>query len=262
MGGMTTVSAMADPTAPNPTVPQDPSTPPPAPPPAPSVPTSPTVPTSPAEPTPPTPPTKPRLSLRSPLVAGIAGLVVGAVVVGVPWLIVSGNTSALGADRTSLKAPVSIGAYTQLQKNSKLTPASLKMINDSDPQSAKNLSAAYGGAAAVVQRYSDADLANFVTLEAVRAQSPTPYVPYESAQDLGLAKPDQEIETFGAVHCLVANTPTQAGQLPQEASANTVTCERTSAHLTVRLRFGGGGDLMHTPQQAADLANWAWGLLS
>jgi len=161
-----------------------------------------------------------------------------------------------------LKAPASIGTYTQVQKNPKYTPGSLKLINDSDPQSAKNLSAAYGGAAVVVQRYTDADLANFVTLEAVRAQSPTPYVPFVNAQDLGLAKPDQEIVTVGDVHCLVANLPTEAGQQPQADSVNTLTCERTSAHLTVRLRFGGGGDLMHSPQQAAALVDVAWSSLS
>ena len=132
----------------------------------------------------------------------------------------------------------------------------------SAPQSAKNLSAAYGGAAVVVQRYSDADLANFVTVEAVRAQSPAPYMPYENAQDLGLAKPEQEIVTFGDVRCLVADLPTAAGQQPQADSVTTETCERTSTHLTVRLRFGGGGDLMHSPQQAAALVNVAWGSLS
>jgi hypothetical protein len=213
-------------------------------------------------PTAPVPPA-PGLSLRSPLVVGIAGLVVGVVAVGVPWL-ASGTTSTspFGAGKASLKAPTSIGGYTQLRKNPKFGAASLKMINDSDPQSAKNLSAAYGGAAAVVEPYADAGLETFVTLEAVRAQSPTPYVPYENAQDLGLAKPDQEIVVFGAVHCLVANNPTQAGQAEQPDGINTLTCERTSAHLTVRLRFGGGGDLMHSPQQAAALVDTAWNLLA
>jgi len=244
---------MSDPTVPNPMVPQDSSMPP-------TVPTPPMA-IPPMVPMPSAAPAKAGLSLRSPLVAGIAGFVVGAAALGVPWLMNS-DSSPFGAGKASLKAPASIGTYTQVQKNPKYTPGSLKLINDSDPQSAKNLSAAYGGAAVVVQRYTDADLANFVTLEAVRAQSPTPYVPFVNAQDLGLAKPDQEIVTVGDVHCLVANLPTEAGQQPQSDSVNTLTCERTSAHLTVRLRFGGAGDLMHSPQQAAALVDVAWSSLS
>lgn len=234
---------MADPTVPNPMVPQDPS--------------------APMQPMPPAAPTKPGLSARSPLVAGIAGLVVGAVAVGIPWLLSgTSSASAFGADKAPLKAPPSIAGFTQLQHHPKFNAASLKVHNDSDPQSAKNLSAAYGGAAVVVQPYADADVANFITLEAVRAQSPLPYVPYVDAQDLGLAKPDQEIETFGKVSCLVATSASVAGQPVSPDNIYTVSCERTSAHLTVRLRFGGSTDLTHSPQQAAALVDTAWNLVS
>lgn len=114
----------------------------------------------------------------------------------------------------------------------------------------------------MVQQYSDAGLENLVELEAVRAQSPTPFQPYEDAAALGMAKPPQEIETFGHVSCLVANAPAPAGQQEQPNSSSAVTCERTSAHLTVRLRFGGSGDLMHSPQQAAALVDTAWNSMS
>lgn len=234
---------MADPTVPNPMVPQDPSMEPGAP----GVPVQ--------------PPSKPGFSLRSPLITGIAGLVVGAVVVGVPWLM-SGDASPFGAEKTSLTAPVTFGGFTQVEHNPRYKPGSLNLFKDSNPQSAKNLSAAYGGAAVVVESYADVDLANFLTLEAVRARSPLPYVPYVDARDLGLAKPEQEIVAFGDVECLVVNEPAVAASQPDTSTATAVTCERTSAHLTVRLRFSGGGDVAHSPAQAAALVDTAWGLLS
>ncbi|WP_212238943.1 hypothetical protein [Catenulispora pinistramenti] len=208
------------------------------------------------------PPARAGSPLRSPVVAGVVGLVVGAVVVGVPWLLTSSSSSPFGADKSALTAPASIGAFTPMVKNSKTPAATLKTMEESATVGAKNLSAAYGGAAAVSQEYSDAGLENYVVLEAVRAQSPIPYVPYEDAHALGMDKPEQEIDTFGQVHCLIANIPVAVGQAAQPNGTSAVTCERTSAHLTVRLRFGGDGDVMHSPQQAAALVDTAWGELS
>ncbi|MEZ0115237.1 hypothetical protein ABH920_009272 [Catenulispora sp. EB89] len=229
---------MADPTVPNPVDPSMGSTPP----------------------VPPVPPSKPALSSRS-LAVGVVGLVVGALAVGIPWA-TSGSGTAFGAESGALKAPASIGAYVPLAQNPKTDAATAKRIQTSDPISAKNLSAAYGGAATTVQQYSDAGLENFVELEAVRAQSPTPFLPYVDAASIGMDKPTQEVDTFGHVNCLVANTPVPAGQQEQPGSSSAVTCERTSAHLTIRLRFGGDGDLMHSPQQAAALVDTAWNSMS
>lgn len=209
----------------------------------------------------PPPPSKPGFSLRSPLFAGVAGLVVGAVVVGLPWLL-SGGSSTFGAERAALKAPASIGGFTPMARNPKTGAAEVKRIENTDSVSTKSLSNAYGGAAAVVQEYTDAGLLNFVSLEAVRAQSPLPFEPYEDAHALGMEKPEREIVTFGQVNCLVAYAPVAVGQQEEPDGTNAVTCERTSAHLTVRLRFSGGGDLMHAPQQAAALVDAAWNLLS
>ncbi|WP_194905759.1 hypothetical protein [Catenulispora rubra] len=226
---------MADPTVPNPVDPPEPS--------GPSGPSS-----------------KPGLSSRSLAVGGVIGVVVGALGVGIPWAM-SGSGKAFGAESGSLKAPASIGVYVPTVQNPKTDPATAKRIQASDPISAENLSAAYGGAATVVQQYSDAGLENFVVLEAVRAQSPTPFLPYVDAASIGMAKPNQEVDTFGHVSCLVAYIPVPAGQQEQPGDSSAITCERTSAHLTVRLRFGGGGDLMHSPQQAAALVDTAWSLM-
>jgi hypothetical protein len=191
------------------------------------------------------------------VIGGVVGLVVGALAVGIPWLM-SGSGKAFGVESGSLKAPASIGAYVPLLQNSKTDAATAKRIQTSDPISAKNLSAAYDGAATVVQQYSDAGFESFVELEAVRAQSPTPFLPYQDAPALGMDKPSQEVDTFGHVSCLVANIPVPVGRQEQPNSSTAISCERTSAHLTVRLRFGGAGDLLHSPQQAAALVDTAW----
>ena len=206
---------------------------------------------------PPTPPSKPGLSPRSPLVGGIIGLVVGALAVGIPWM-VSDSGNAFGAQTGALKAPASLGPYIAMQQNPKADAATVKRIQEADPISAKNLSAAYGGAASVVQQYSDAGLENFVELEAVRAQSPIPFQPYVDAKAIGMDKAPQEIVKFGDVNCFIVNQPVAPGQQEDPNASSAVTCERTSPHLTIRLRFSGGGDLMHAPQQAAALVDTAW----
>lgn len=263
---------MADPTVPNPMVPPGPAAAHgPAGPLGPAGPVSPQpgqpgfyAPPGPSgSPQPPASQTRHGFSPRSPIVTGIAGLVVGAFAAGVPWALSgSSSSSPFGAAKGALTAPAAIAGFKPLEHNPKADAATVKRMAESDPISAKNLSAAYGGAAAVVQQYTDTGLENFVELEAVRAQSPTPFQPYEDAHALGMDKPVQEIDTFGQVTCLVVNVTVPLGQQEQPNSANVVTCERTSAHLTVRLRFGGGGGLAHTPQQAAALVDTAWNSLS
>jgi len=218
-------------------------------------------PVPPASPAPAVPPTSRRSLSRSPLAVGVAGLVVGALVAGVP-LLLSQNTKAFGATGDALNAPGAIGGFSSMARNSKVDAATVKRIQSQDAVSTKNLSAAYGGAAAVVGEYSNADISTEFELEAVRAQSPKPFFPYVDAHAIGMDKPSQEIVTFGRVACLVANIPVGVGQQEQPQSATAITCERTSAHLTVRLRFGGGGDLMHSPQQAAALVDTAWSAIS
>ena len=134
---------MADPTVPNPVVPPMP--------PGPSGQAMPPMPTaspmppasymSSVPPVPPLPPAKRGLSLKSPVVVGIAGLVVGALAAGVP-LALTGSSNALGAEKGSLNAPAAIGGFTPMAQNPKADPATVKRLNDVAPISAKNLSAA------------------------------------------------------------------------------------------------------------------------
>ncbi|MFL6113692.1 MAG: hypothetical protein ACJ786_20385 [Catenulispora sp.] len=188
---------------------------------------------------------------------------VGALVAGIPLLLTrSSGGSGLGAAHEALHAPANLDGFTPMVGHSKINPAMNKRTESSETMSAKNLSDAYGGAASTVRQYVDAGLENFVALEAVRATSPKPFVPYVDAASIGLAKPQQEVVTIGQTSCVVANDPAPTGQQESPDQVHVVICERTSPHLTVRLRFTGGGDRSHSPQDAAALTERAWAALS
>ncbi|MDX3134626.1 hypothetical protein PV367_33675, partial [Streptomyces europaeiscabiei] len=130
-----------------------------------------------------------------------------------------------------------------------------------DSESGERLSEAYGGAAAVVQTYSDSSLESFFQLTAVRGPTPRPYVPYEDAKALGLERPTNELVTFGKVDCVVHNLPTNAGGEPASDSVSTVSCQRGDAELTVLIR-NSTGDVSHEPSRVARLVDEAWGELT
>lgn len=199
-----------------------------------------------------------------PWVVGLVGAVVGALVAGVPLLLAGGGDSgggSLGASHDALSAPNTVGAYSSMIKNPKVNANTIKRITDTETVSAKNLSDAYGGATAVFRQYSDADLENDFSLAAVRAQSPKPFIAYVDAAQLGLVKPEQDVEMFGQVACVVHHQPVLAGQQEQPDQVHVSSCERTSAHLTVRLLFG-GGDAWNKAADAAALTDEAWSQLS
>ena len=99
---------MADPTVPNPMVP-------PAPPTSPMPPVPPMFSETPV----PAPPAKHGLSPRSPVVAGIAGLVIGALAAGVPLALSQGSSNSFGADKGTLNAPAAVGGFTPMAQNPK-----------------------------------------------------------------------------------------------------------------------------------------------
>ncbi|MHA6763796.1 hypothetical protein [Streptacidiphilus sp. PAMC 29251] len=103
-------------------------------------------------------------------------------------------------------------------------------------------------------------MAEIVTLNAVSASSPQPYVPYEDAAQLGLAVPTDQLVQVGQVACVVFNQPTAAGQKPAGDSVVVTYCQRTGSGLTVQLRAS--GDLQHQPAEMAALVDKAWSALS
>ena len=220
----------------------------------------------PAPPVPP-PPSAPRDGrARGPLVvAAVVGALVGAAVVGVLWLALGDDDGdAEAADTTPLEAPAALGAY--------VPPASAPAMQNEQGQrqvdrwqrwnerTAQQVSEAFGGAAAVAATYVDDDLLSFVPLVAVRAQAPLPWVPYQDAAELGLARPPQELVRFGDVACVVQNQATPEGQEPAGDAAITTSCMRTGPGLTVQVLYP-GPELGHQPEQVARLVDEAWASL-
>ncbi|KUJ65074.1 hypothetical protein ACZ90_51690 [Streptomyces albus subsp. albus] len=228
-------------------------------------------------PVPSAPPAVPRRSLpaRS-LVAGLLGAVLGAALVGLPWLLGSdgdddrggGGGAGSGLPRSSgpLTPPAKLGAYDSYTQAAHATgqkgaDKNAEKLAEMDAKSAELLSQAYGGAKTMVARYADADLDDSVQLVVVRASSPDPFVPYEDAAYLGLAKPNREVVRIGKVACTVYNQPTNAGQRPTPESVNVELCQRTGDGLTVQVRMG-GGDLRNHPDRIAELVETAWSQVS
>ncbi|NUR58659.1 MAG: hypothetical protein HOV87_08210 [Catenulispora sp.] len=193
---------------------------------------------------------------------GLVGAVVGALVAAVPLLLTrGGGGGGLGASKDSISAPEALGAYRPMLKNSKVNGDTVKRLTDTESVSGKNLSAAYGGAGAVFRQYADDSIQNSFTLEAVRAESPKPFYPYVNPAQIGLAEAEQDVEAFGQVNCLIHYLPVQQGQTVEPDQVQALICERTSSHLTVRLRFN-FGDAWHKPADAAALTDQAWSQLS
>ncbi|MFH9352430.1 hypothetical protein [Kitasatospora sp. NPDC017646] len=202
---------------------------------------------------------------RSRTVAAAAGLVAGLLIAGVPLLLTGSGgdgggpatAAAFGGLGEDLHAPDSLpGGFTPLTAATN-APLARNAAAD-EAGGTRALSQAYGGAAATVRQYTDDGMRDFLVLEAVRAVSPKPYTPYVDAAQLGQAKPNSEVVTIGQVSCLVFYQPIPTGQDVTPDKTNVQLCERTSAHLTVRLRFTGSEQLQHHVDQAARLTDQAW----
>ncbi|MFI1334916.1 hypothetical protein ACH4U7_33395 [Streptomyces sp. NPDC020845] len=211
-----------------------------------------------------------RISLRNPLVAAALGLVVGLAAVGIPALLSDdgdgGGGFGGGGGGGELSAPAKLDglrSFADIQRAAGV-PKAKKMadgIAEEDRRSGERLSEAYGGAAAVVKRYADADVQTTVTLIAVRSRSPQPYVPYQDHKRLALAKPQDELKTIGDVSCVLYNQPTPAGSKPTADSVHVSYCQRTGDGLTVQIRAVGSG-MANQPEKVAAVVEKAWSELS
>ncbi|MEU5612163.1 hypothetical protein AB0H03_26125 [Streptomyces sparsogenes] len=224
----------------------------------------------PAAPAAPAAPSRPgRFSPRHPLVSGVIGLVVGLALVGIPVLLSDddgGGGFGGGGGGAELAAPAKLGGlrpFADIQRESGANKAGelADGLVVEDRKSGERLSEAYGGAAAVVKRYADDDVQTTVTLAAVRARSPEPYVPYEDAERLAVAAPPDELKVIGDVSCVLYNSPTPAGSEPAADSVRVTYCQRTGDGLTVQIRPVGTG-LANRPAKVADLVENAWSALN
>jgi hypothetical protein len=106
-------------------------------------------------PDPPHPAAPRRPLLARPAVTGLIGVLVGAFLVGVPWLVLS----VFGDDASGrpLSAPADLGGLSRAQEAiAKLDKvrgqAQIDRIGKTDRETTDRVSAAYGGAGAVVQQ--------------------------------------------------------------------------------------------------------------
>jgi hypothetical protein len=210
------------------------------------------------QPVPPAPPAPPRIGTVA-IVTGVIGLVVGALGVGLPWLLSGG--SGLGGSSSSITAPGSLGNLKSLHDASVQVAGDKGAANAQrqaadDAQSAKLLSTAYSGAAATVAHYADGQLEDIVALFAVRAESPEPFVQYENLKELEEGVPQNQLVRVGDVACVVYNSQfVKSGPEPTEGVLTNL-CQRSGNGMTVQIRPS--GDLQHHPDQVAALVDDAW----
>ncbi len=193
-------------------------------------------------------------------VAGVIGLVVGALIVGGLWL-ESGGGGSNRADPKSVTLPSRIAEFVPFDQvdlnKSTAGQANVTRVKSWDDQSSKRLSKSNGGAGAIVRAYADKDLRNQISVLAVRAAAENPqFVQYQDPNTLGLVHAPEEEEQFSEVSCVIHNDPTPAGQAPTLNSVHTTSCLRTNDVLTVEIRPT--GDISNEPQRVSDLVNEVW----
>ncbi|RSM39087.1 hypothetical protein DMA12_31190 [Amycolatopsis balhimycina DSM 5908] len=194
-----------------------------------------------------------------PVVVGLIGVLVGAFLVGVPWLVLSLLGGPSGQAPT---APANLGGLRRAEEaiakvDAVRGKASIDRITKTDQETAARVSAAYDGAGAVVQEYQDERLSRTLQLIAVRAPSPELFAPYEDVQALREAKPGTELVRIGAVQCLLHNTRGGPGNDPDPALSFVTNCQRTGPGLTVTVRTN-GIEGNHDPQELAGIVEQAW----
>jgi hypothetical protein len=197
----------------------------------------------------------------------LVGLVVGAAVVSGVWAVTAfagtgGGGAGGGGAGGSITVPARLGAYAQVSDidlyRSDKGKANLDRIQSWDRQSSKRLSESFGGADARIQSYADAKLESQFSLQIVRASAPfPPFVAYQDAQVLGLARPLQEVLRYGQVACVVQNDATVAGQSPGPDAVHVLSCLRTGPGLTVQVGSV-GGPVARRPEEVAALLDEAW----
>jgi hypothetical protein len=181
----------------------------------------------------------------------------------------SSNATDKPADSSPITMPDTLGGLqTMTAVLTAKDPSKSAAVIDRNTRTAdltsKAYQQAYGGAAAAVQQYSNADLLFFGTAIAVRGESPGLTVgPVADPADLGLAQNVREVVTVGTAQCVVNHTVTTvAGKTPDPKNDVTSVCQRTGPGLTVQV-FGNGGEQSGVSQQTmASMADELYAQLS
>jgi hypothetical protein len=196
------------------------------------------------------------------VLAGLAGLAVGAVAVGGVWLL-SGAGKVI--DKRAITAPATLGEYVQIdQIDLSKDPRVDRTVDRTRRLMRENtrlLSEAHGGAGALWTSYMSRDFTTRVVVQAYRDLSEFPlFQPYEDTTYLGMAKPSQSVEQFGDVSCLVNNDPTPEGRAPAPDSVHVVRCARASDVLTVEITDVVGD--FEPPEKLARFVDDVWAAVS
>ncbi|MFG1647650.1 hypothetical protein ACGFMK_45825 [Amycolatopsis sp. NPDC049252] len=204
------------------------------------------------------------LSTR-PVAVGLAGVLVGAFLVGVPWLVLG---LLGGPSPEPLKLPDTLGGFETTQaavakvaKGGSLGKSQIERADKAESENASRISAAYGGAAAVFRSYSDPGLEGGFQVAAVRADSPELLAQYEDTAALGQALPSTELKRIGPVQCLIHNEITPQGQRVDPENSFVMNCQRSGGGLTVQLRNTTTQDA-HDPARFAAVVEEAWAALN
>jgi hypothetical protein len=181
--------------------------------------------------------------------------------------VVAGAVAASDAATSSpFAAPKKLGAYVRIAdaKLSKSGPGLKQAQRQAkwDRKTAATASAAYGGAAAVTEYYSNDGFTDFALLVAVKGPSPKLFVPYSDPVVLGVVKPFSEVRTYGDVQCQVQNDATVPPKKPAPDSVHVVACQRSGPHLTVQMRNVSGDHLGNHPEVVAQMIDQAYEALS
>ncbi|MEA5365123.1 hypothetical protein VA596_36705 [Amycolatopsis sp., V23-08] len=196
-----------------------------------------------------------------PIAVGLIGVLVGAFLVGVPWLVIG---LLGGPSPQPLKLPDTLGGFettqaavTKIAKGGTTGKSQIERADKAETENASRISAAYGGAAAVFRSYSDPGLSSGFQVAAVRADSPELLAQYEDTAALGQALPSTELKRIGPVQCLIHNEITPAGQTVDPENSFVMSCQRTGGGLTVQLRNTTTEDA-HDPARFAAVVEEAW----
>lgn len=203
------------------------------------------------------------------VVALVVGIGAGALLFGSSSSKTSSGTSETSGavNRKPITLPESLGGFTDIADAMAANGASAGVLQRQRAHQAKVLadtvaqySAAFGGAGVGYRAYADSGLLRLPFVIAVRASSPglTTQAPVIDAAFLGLATPEREIKSVGAVSCRIDWVPpTVAGHTAPASSEHVSLCQRSTGGVTVLVGsggFAGPADL----QAMADLTNAAW----
>jgi hypothetical protein len=186
------------------------------------------------------------------VVSGIAGLAIGALVVGLVWLTIGGSAEK-DVSSAPIVAPAKAGEYQRFAdvpvNQQPAAKTAVENQTNADKESAKLLSASYHGATATVETYASADLDVRIPVYIVRASSPELFTPYTDTKVLQIKAPEHELKKFGDVTCIVQNSFT-GNASPDQPTVWASECQRTSATLTVHIP-GMSNPLGKQPEQVA-----------